>query len=99
MKVLVDTNIIIDILEHRDKFFQNSYKLIQFAIQGKLEAFMSADSVTDVDYIIKGSLHDGRKAKEKIIALTALVGLCDTTVGDMALFLRQYKESGAKSEE
>jgi predicted nucleic acid-binding protein len=83
MKVLADTNIIIDILEQRDKFFQNSYKFIQLAVQGKLEAFMSAGSVTDVYYIIKGSLHDGRKAKEKIIALTALVGLCDTTVGDI----------------
>jgi predicted nucleic acid-binding protein len=83
MKVLVDTNIIIDILDHREKFFQDSYKLIQLAVQKKLEAFMSAGSVTDVYYIISRSLHDSQKAKEKIIALTTLVGLCDTTMGDI----------------
>jgi predicted nucleic acid-binding protein len=83
MKVLMDTNIIIDILDHRDEFFQDSYKLMQLAAQGTLEVFMSAGSVTDVYYIINRSLHDAQKAKEKIIALTALVGLCDTTVGDI----------------
>jgi predicted nucleic acid-binding protein len=78
MKVLIDTNIIIDILERREPFFQDSYNLIQLAVQGKLEAFMSAGSVTDVYYIINRSLHDAGKAKEKIIGLTTLVALCDT---------------------
>jgi predicted nucleic acid-binding protein len=83
MKVLVDTNIIIDILERREPFFQDSYNLIQLAVQGKLEAFMSAGSVTDVYYIINRNLHDAGKAKEKIIGLTTLVDLCDTLAGDI----------------
>jgi predicted nucleic acid-binding protein len=83
MKVFVDTNIIIDILDRRQPFFEDSYKLIQLAVQGKLEAFMGAGAVTDVYYIISRSLHDAEKAKEKIIGLTALVGLCDTTTGDI----------------
>jgi predicted nucleic acid-binding protein len=83
MKVFLDTNIIIDILDHRDEFFQDSYRVVQLAVQKKLEAFMSAGSVTDVYYIINRSLHNSQKAKEKIIALTALVGICDTTMGDI----------------
>jgi predicted nucleic acid-binding protein len=83
MKVLVDTNVIIDILERREPFFEDSYKLIQLAVQGKLKAFMSAGAVTDVYYIISRGLHDAQKAREKIIALTALIGLCDTTVSDI----------------
>jgi predicted nucleic acid-binding protein len=58
MRVLVDTNVIIDILDHREPFFEDSYKLIQLAVQGKLEVFMSAGAVTDVYYIIlAGSCH------------------------------------------
>jgi predicted nucleic acid-binding protein len=83
MKVLIDTNIIIDILEQREGFFRDSYRLIQLAAQEKLEAFMSAGAVTDVYYIISRSLHDADKAREKIIALTVLIGFCDTTASDI----------------
>jgi predicted nucleic acid-binding protein len=83
MKVLVDTNVIIDILERREPFFEDSYKLIQLAMREKLETFMSAGSVTDVYYIISRNIHDAQKAKEKIIGLGELVRLCDTRVGDI----------------
>jgi predicted nucleic acid-binding protein len=83
MKVLIDTNIIIDILERREPFFRDSYNLIQLAVQGRLEAFMSAGAVTDVYYIINRSIHDAGKAKEKIIGLTTLISFCDTLVGDI----------------
>jgi predicted nucleic acid-binding protein len=83
MRVLIDTNVIIDVLEQRESFFHDSYGLIQLAVREKLEAFMSAGAVTDVYYIIRGSLHDASKAREKIIALTALIGFCDTTASDI----------------
>ena len=83
MKVLIDTNVIIDILEHREPFFQDSYKVIQLGLQEKLEIFMSAGAVTDVYYIISRSLHDTNKAREKINALTTLVKICDTIAKDI----------------
>jgi predicted nucleic acid-binding protein len=83
MRILVDTNVIIDILEQRKDFFQDSYRLIQLAAQGRLEAFMSAGAVADVYYIISRNIHDPGKAREKIITLVALIGLCDTTAGDI----------------
>ena len=83
MKVLIDTNIVIDILEHRLPFFQDSYRIIQLGLQGKLDALMSAGAVTDVYYIISRSTGDTNKAREKIIALTALIGICDTTAVDI----------------
>jgi predicted nucleic acid-binding protein len=87
MKILIDTNVIIDILDRREPFFEDSYRLIQLTVEGKLEAFMSAGALTDVYYIISRSLHDTQKAREKIIALTALIDLCDTTVGDITAAL------------
>jgi len=83
MKVLLDTNIIIDVLEQRKPFFKDSYKLIQLGLQGKLETVISAGAVTDVYYVISRSIRDANKAKEKIIALTTLISICDTTTGDI----------------
>ena len=82
MKVLIDTNVIIDILEHRESF-DASYRVIQLGIEKKLETIMSAGAVTDVYYIINRSLRDAKKAKAKIVALRSLVGICDTTAHDI----------------
>jgi len=83
MKILIDTNVIIDILEQRAPFFEDSYTVLQLALQGKLNALMSAGAVTDVYYIIKKSIRDAKKAKDKILALKALVTICDTTAHDI----------------
>ena len=87
MKILIDTNIIIDVLEKRIPFFEDSYKVIQMGTQEKLDAFISAGAVTDVYYVIKRSIGDANKAKEKIIALISLVNICDTTTADINLAL------------
>ena len=83
MKVLVDTNVIIDILEHREPFFADSYRIIQLGLQGKLDTLISAGAVTDVYYIISRSLRDATKAREKITSLTTLINICDTTLKDI----------------
>jgi len=82
MKVLIDTNVIIDILEHRESF-DASYRVIQLGIQSKLETIMSAGAVTDVYYIISRSLGSAKKARAKIVALRTLVNICDTTAHDI----------------
>jgi len=83
MKVLIDTNVIIDILEYREPFFQDSYRLLQLGLQGHLDALMSAGAVTDVYYIINRSIRNALKAKERIFALKALISICDTTALDI----------------
>jgi predicted nucleic acid-binding protein len=83
MKALIDTNVIVDVLERREPFFQDSYRLLQCAVEGKLEAFMSAGSVTDVYYIISRSIHNAAAARQKIIGLSALVNFRDTLASDI----------------
>jgi predicted nucleic acid-binding protein len=87
MKVLIDTNVIIDILERRKEFFQASYEVAQLSMQGRIQAFMPVSAVTDVYYIIHQSVHDAEKSKKAIINLTTLIGLCDTTVNDITTAL------------
>jgi len=87
VKALIDTNIIIDILERREPFFADSYRIIQLGLDGSTETFMSAGSVTDVFYIINHSIRDSNRAKEKIFALAMLVNICNTTSDDISTAL------------
>ena len=83
MKVLLDIEIIIDILEKRSPFFHDSYKIIQLGLEGELDAFISAGAITEIYYIINQSLNNADKAKEKVFTLTNLVNICNTTSSDI----------------
>jgi hypothetical protein len=48
MTVLLDTNIVLDIIEVREPFFQDSYAVVHLATEGALKCLMSASTVTDV---------------------------------------------------
>ncbi|MDR2542401.1 MAG: PIN domain-containing protein [Treponema sp.] len=97
MKILIDTNVIIDILEKRELFFDDSYMTVQLGLEGKIETFMSASAITDVYYILYRSLHNKEKAKEKIFALTNLVNICNTTNDDitnaLVLFINDFEDA------
>ena len=58
---------------------------------------MSASAVTDVFYIINRSINDADKAKEKIITLTTLLSICDSTAADiqiaLALNIKDFEDS------
>jgi len=52
-RVLIDTNIIVDIATRRDPFFEHSSKVLKLAIEGKITAYVSASAVTDIVYILQ----------------------------------------------
>jgi predicted nucleic acid-binding protein len=83
MKVIIDTNVIIDILEHRDIYFQDSYRTILLGLQEKLETLLSVSAVADVYFIISRSISDSKKVQEKINALNILIKFCDATAEDV----------------
>lgn len=86
MKVLIDTNIIVDVALDRDPFFTDSEQVIRFVEQQEIEAYISASTFSDLYYII-------RKAKGHIWTLQFLqrmatlcqVATVDCTTINMAL--------------
>ena len=62
MRVLLDTNVILDILLKRQPFVEHAKMVLQTAQQGQCKFFMTATTVTDVYYL-------ARKAKGKAVAL------------------------------
>jgi len=83
MKVIIDTNVIIDILQHREPHFQNSYRTILLGLQEKLETLLCASAVADIYYIIRQNISDTKKVQEKINALNILIKICDATSEDV----------------
>lgn len=62
MKILIDTNVILDIVLERQPFLKHAELLLQTAQRTSTEIFLSATTVTDLYYII-------RKAKGRATAL------------------------------
>ena len=53
MKVLIDTNIILDILLERAPFLKDTVKLFEKIESNELKGFITANSVTDIIYIAR----------------------------------------------
>lgn len=68
MKVLFDTNIILDFALQRQPWFTDSEQIIYFAEQKHILGYVSASTVSDIYYII-------RKSKGKELALEFIVNL------------------------
>ncbi|MBI4690364.1 MAG: PIN domain-containing protein [Nitrospirae bacterium] len=78
MKVLIDTNIILDVLTKREPFYADSAKIWSFVAEEILDGYISAISVNNLFYIVK-KLKDRETAESfvdqiledfKIISLT-----------------------------
>jgi predicted nucleic acid-binding protein len=83
VKVYLDTNILIDILERREPFFQCSKNVFLLAAEGMIDGIIGASSITDVYYIVKKSRKDSIQALNAVIDLLETAMLVDTTVRDI----------------
>lgn len=64
MKLLIDTNVILDVLLHREVFFDNSFSVMQLVEKDNFEGYISASSITDIFYVVN------KKLKDKELLLT-----------------------------
>ncbi|MBH8563825.1 PIN domain-containing protein [Nostoc sp. CENA67] len=65
MKVLLDSNVILDVALERQPFFSNSETVVSFVENGQIEGYICAASFGDIYYII-------RKEKGRNLALEFL---------------------------
>lgn len=83
MKILIDTNIILDILQKRQPFFQESYNAINKAIKDDVECLLSASAISDIFYILRKALGSSKQAKEQIKQLNKIVSFADVLSQDI----------------
>lgn len=65
MRVLIDTNVVLDFLLEREPFVESAAKLFQQIDHGQIEGFITATTITNIYYIL-------RKAAGSTIAIDAV---------------------------
>lgn len=80
MKIVVDTNVIIDILCKREPFFEDSYNALNKCIDNHT-LIVSASAITDIFYIARKYI--GSEKKECIRNLLDLIKISDTRGADI----------------
>ena len=80
MRVLIDTNIIIDGLQSRKGFLEESGLVIMQAYE--YDGFVTASSMTDIFYLMNKYYHNKKKARENLREITRIFTVLDTTGDD-----------------
>lgn len=66
MKIMCDTNIIIDVLLEREPFVEDSYRVLSLCEEHKIDGFVSASSVTDIYYLVRKYTHSTELAYQAV---------------------------------
>ena len=86
MKVLVDTNVLVDVVVERQPFYTDSVAIWTLAEQGQITGLVSAISFNNVYYVVR-RLEDSKKARRALELLrdTFQVVACDQQVINQAM--------------
>lgn len=82
MKILVDTNIIIDALTGREPYRETAEQIVLLAANQIEDMYITASSATDIYYLIRKHLHDTDHSKNTMSKLYELFHILDVTSGD-----------------
>ena len=78
MRVLVDTNVVLDLLLERQPFADAAAQLVSRIERGELEAYLGAGTITTIQYLARKVLGE-RRAREAIAELLALFEIVPVT--------------------
>lgn len=83
MKVLIDTNIVIDALTSREPWNEHAEKIFLMAANNIVEMYITASSATDIYYLIRKNLHNTEAARRIMGKLYSLVGILEVKSEDL----------------
>ena len=63
MTVLIDTNIILDVLEKRMPFYESSNKVLLYCAAGKIKGYIALHSISNIFYILRKRLPADERRK------------------------------------
>lgn len=76
MRVLIDTNVLIDYMTHREQFFDEAKKIIGLCADNKIKGYIAAHSITDSFYIMrKYPLDISRTLLNEMCRVMSVVGI------------------------
>lgn len=82
MRILADTNVIIDALTSREPWKESAEKIFLMAAEDRIEMYITASSATDIYYLVRKYLHNAETAKQVMEKLYSLVRILEVTAND-----------------
>ncbi|MCH5324301.1 MAG: PIN domain-containing protein [Eubacterium sp.] len=88
MKVLIDTCIIVDVLQKREPFYIEAMEIFVSVSNRQFVGVLTAKSVTDIYYILRRSIHNEKDVRKVVQTLFNLFGIEDTFSVDCQIALQ-----------
>lgn len=96
MRVLLDTNVIIDVLAKREPFYRDALMVLKYSEMGRITGIITASCVTDIMYILRKYLQTPQLRKS-VQSLVSILNVCDVTKEDIlqafALEMADYEDA------
>jgi predicted nucleic acid-binding protein len=88
MRVLIDTNVVLDFLQEREPFVDDAAKLFERVDAGEVEGFIAATTITNIYYIVRRAA-GAKVAGDAIAQVLTDLYICgvDRTVLEQAIAL------------
>jgi len=87
MRILIDTNVVLDFLLQREPFFQDAEHLFQVVGNGQVIGYITATTLTDIFYIARRHTQSLEKARQAVSETLTAMDVCpvDRSVLESAL--------------
>ena len=76
MRVLIDTNVVLDFLLEREPFFQDAELLFQAIASEQVIGYVSATTLTDIFYIARRHTRSIDKARQAVASTMTAMSIC-----------------------
>lgn len=83
MRLMIDTNLFLDVLLQREPFYTDSRAVLELCERQKVSGFLSASSVTDLFYLVRRQLHSVELAYRALGSILNIVKVLTVTNEDV----------------
>ena len=92
MKVMFDSNVIIDALTERDNNYKSSRQLIRYVVAGSIKGYITAKQVTDIYYSVRKYYSNKEQIKGLIRIILNTFEILPTIKSDIAYSMNSQIE-------
>ena len=79
MKILIDTNIVLDVMIKREPFYKLSMEILSLTKKDDIEEYVSASAITDIYYLAYRQLRDKSMVKKLMKELLTIVSVASVS--------------------
>ena len=83
MRILIDTNVILDVLLKRSPFYEAAIEVLKLSVREDIQEFVSASAITDIYYIAYKNMRDKavvRDLLKKLILIVSVAGVSEEEI-------------------